>query len=62
MSEIITGVIAISIAVVLSVVVESSACHSRYGDLGKTTYGPIKGCMVKIGDRTIPVESLRIEP
>jgi hypothetical protein len=41
---------------------DSIGCHARWDDSGvvSVSYGPLKGCMVKLPDgRTLPADSLR---
>jgi hypothetical protein len=51
----------ITMALLLSVggCVEAASCKAKYQAYGQTSWGPVKGCMVQRGDKSIPAETIR---
>ena len=45
----------------LAILGDSYACGKRSGMMGlSASYGPIQGCMVRVGSRYAPIEYIRI--
>ena len=59
------GVISIIImffvlATLFSREVDRKSCLSKYADFQPEYRGMVTGCLVRVGDKTVPVESLRL--
>lgn len=61
-AELIVELVILAIVLVCVNAYYSSACHKQYSSYGTTSYGFVQGCMVKIGDRNIPADTIREVP
>lgn len=48
------------LAVLFSREVDRKSCLSKYADFQPEYHGMITGCLIRVGDKTVPIESLRL--
>lgn len=48
------------LAIFFSREVDRKSCLSKYADFQPEYHGMFIGCLVRVGDKTVPVESLRL--
>ena len=49
-----------ALAIFFSREVDRKSCLAKYADFQPEYHGMIIGCLVRVGDKTVPVESLRL--
>lgn len=63
MTEIILWLLAVVLVFGIMIPFEASACHSKWSGnpaILESSYGPIKGCMIRTKDGWIPSENYRV--
>lgn len=53
-------IVILALSIAAGIWLSSASCYAKWEKAGyETSYGPMQGCMVRVGGKWIPVETIR---